>query len=380
MCVGGIRLIYLDNAATSWPKPETVLRAMLGVQKMPFGNPGRGGHRASLCAGRVVYACREEAAKLFHGAPERVIFTLNCTDAINMALRGFLHKGDHVLITHDAHNAVMRPLCGMERRGEISLSVLRAGADGVIMPGAVEEAVTPQTSLCVLTHASNVTGTLQPAGEIVRACHKYGIPVLLDAAQTAGTMDIADTGADILAMPGHKGLLGPMGTGILYVGEHVDLRPLREGGTGSSSESVYQPEMLPDKYESGTLALPNLAGLLQGIRFIRQHREAIHEYEVQLIDELRAGLENIAGVTVYGDKNTPHVGVLSFNIAGYESAETADLLDQAGFCLRGGLHCAPSMHTYLGTQGTVRASVGPFTTGREIDQLIDQVRKIAQKG
>lgn len=371
-------MIYLDNAATSWPKPEAVLRAMLGVQKLPFGNPGRGGHKASLYAGRVVYACREEAARLVNGVPERVIFTLNCTDAINMALRGFLHKGDHVLITHDAHNAVMRPLCGMERRGEISLSVLQAGEDGVILPEAVKEAVTPQTALCVITHASNVTGVVQPAGEITRACHQYGIPVLLDAAQTAGAVDIASVGADMLAMPGHKGLLGPMGTGILYVSEHVDLRSVREGGTGSSSESVYQPDMLPDKYESGTLALPNLAGLLQGLRFAREHRAAIHEYEVQLIDELRAGLESIGGVTVYGDKNAPHAGVLSFNIDGRESAETADLLDRAGFCLRGGLHCAPSMHRYLGTQGTVRASVGPFSSGREIDLLLKEVRKIVQ--
>lgn len=371
-------MIYLDNAATSWPKPESVLRAVLGVQQKPFGNPGRGGHRASLCAGRVVYACREEAARLLHGVPERVIFTLNCTDAINMALRGFLHKGDHVLITHDAHNAVMRPLCGMEKRGEITLSVLRAEPNGLILPGAVDEAVTPKTSLCVITHASNVSGVMQDARSLTAACHKYGIPVLLDAAQTAGTVDVADIGADMLAMPGHKGLLGPMGTGILYVGEHIDLRPVREGGTGSSSESVYQPQLLPDRYESGTLALPGLAGLLQGIRFVRNHGAEIHAYEVQLIDELRAGLQNIAGVTVYGDENAPHVGVLSFNIDGRDSAETADLLDRAGLCLRGGLHCAPSMHRYLGTEGTVRASVGPFSTGQEIDALLAEVQKIAK--
>lgn len=369
-------MIYLDNAATSWPKPETVLRAMLGVQQKPFGNPGRGGHRASLCAGRVVYACREEAARLLNGAPERVIFTLNCTDGINLALRGFLHQGDHVLITHDAHNAVMRPLCGMESRGEISLSVLRPGADGLIPPEAVDEAVAPATALCVITHASNVTGTVQDAKALTAACHRYGIPVLLDAAQTAGTVDLADTGADMLAMPGHKGLLGPMGTGILYVGEQMELRSLREGGTGSSSESVYQPRLLPDRYESGTLALPNLAGLLQGLRFVRAHRQEIHEYEVQLINELRAGLKNVRGVTVYGEESAAHVGVVSFNMAGRGSAEVADALDRAGFCLRGGLHCAPSMHRYLGTEGTVRASVGPFTTGREIDLLLGQIQEM----
>ena len=372
-------VIYLDNAATSWPKPESVLRAVMGVQQKPFGNPGRGGHRASLCAGRVVYACREEAARFLGGVPERVIFTLNCTDALNMALRGFLHKGDHVLITHDAHNAVMRPLCGMEKRGEITLSVLRAGADGVIAPEAIDEAVTPATALCVLTHASNVTGTIQDAKGLAEASHRYGVPVLLDAAQTAGTINLADIGADLLAMPGHKGLLGPMGTGILYVGEQMDLRPLREGGTGSSSESVYQPQLLPDRYESGTLALPGLAGLLQGIRFVRQHCAEIHAYEVQLIDELRSGLKNIPGVKVYGDDAVPHGGVLSFNIAGYDSAETADRLDRAGFCLRGGLHCAPSMHHFLGTEGTVRASVGPFSTGREIDLLLAEVEKIAKR-
>lgn len=373
-------MIYLDNAATSWPKPETVLRAMLGVQQKPFGNPGRSGHRASLQAGRVVYACREEAARFLGAEPERVIFTLNCTDAVNMALRGFLHRGDHVLITHDAHNAVMRPLCGMESRGEIALSVLRAGEDGVVWPAAVDEAVTPGTALCVITHASNVTGTLQDAKALTAACHRYGIPVLLDAAQTAGTVELQDIGADMLAMPGHKGLLGPMGTGILCVGGHVDLRPLREGGTGSSSESVYQPQMLPDRYESGTLPLPNLAGLLQGLRFVGRHRQAIHEYEVQLTDRLREGLMNIPGVAVYGHVGAAHVGVLSFNILGKDSAETADLLDRAGFCLRGGLHCAPSMHRYLGTEGTVRASVGPFSTEKEIDLLLGEIGRIASGG
>ena len=372
-------MIYLDNAATSWPKPPQVIQAAAGVMMQPFGNPGRGGHKASLRAGRVVSACREALAELLNSAPERVIFTLNCTDAINMALRGSLRRGDHVLITHDAHNAVMRPLAGMEARGEISLSVLPAGADGIIAPGAIDAAVRPDTALCVLTHASNVTGTIQPVAQLAAEAHGYGLPVLLDAAQTAGTADISHTGADMIAMPGHKGLLGPMGTGILWLSEHVSPRPLREGGTGSASESVHQPELLPDRYESGTLQMPAIAGLLQGVRFVRAHGPAIHEYETYLSDTLRNALAQMPEVEVYGAAEAPHVGVLSFNLRDRECAETADLLDQKGFCLRGGLHCAPCMHRWLGTQGTVRASVGPFTTEGEIQQLIEAVGQIVRK-
>ena len=370
-------MIYLDNAATSWPKPAQVLRSAAGVMEKPFGNPGRGGHRAALAAGRVVNACREAAAELLDGVPERVIFTLNCTDALNMAIRGSLHRGDHVLVTHDAHNAVMRPLAGLEARGEITMSVLRAGADGLIPIESVEEAVTPRTALCILTHASNVTGVVQPVKELAAAAHRFGLPVLVDAAQTAGSLELSNTGADLLAMPGHKGLLGPMGTGILYVGEHVDLRPLREGGTGSASESVHQPLLLPDRYESGTLQMPAIAGLLQGIRFVQANRQAIHEYENYLIDRLRGALGEMPGVLAYGAAEAPHVGVLSFNVEGHESAEVADALDAQGICVRGGLHCAPCMHRWLGTQGTVRASVGPYSTEAEIDALVKAVGKIA---
>lgn len=369
-------MIYLDNAATSWPKPPQVITAAAGVMAQMFGNPGRGGHRASLRAGRVVSACREALAEYLGAEPDRTIFTLNCTDAINIALRGFLRHGDHVLVTHDAHNAVMRPLSGLEERGEITLTVLRAEQSGLIRPEAIDEAVQPATALCVLTHASNVTGTVQPAKKLTAAAHRHGIPVLLDAAQTAGTLLLRDIGADLMAMPGHKGLLGPMGTGVLVVGEHVSLRPLREGGTGSASESVHQPALMPDRLESGTLQLPAIAGLLQGVRFVQANDAAIHTYENDLIDTLRRGLEQLPNVEVYGSADVPHVGVLSFNVQGRECAEIADLLDQQGFCLRGGLHCAPCMHQWLGTQGTVRASVGPYSTEEEIQKLIDAVDKM----
>lgn len=372
-------MIYLDNAATSWPKPEGVIKAAAGVMMQPFGNPGRGGHRASLCAGRIVYACREEMAEYLGCAPEEVIFTLNCTDALNMAIRGFLRAGDHVLVTHDAHNAVMRPLAGLEQRGEITMSVLRADGRGVLSPESIEEAVTPQTALCILTHASNVTGTVQPVDELIISAHRFGIPVLLDAAQTAGVLPLKDLKADMIAMPAHKGLLGPMGAGILRVSAQLPLRPLREGGTGSASESVHQPLMLPDHLESGTLQLPAIAGLFQGLRFVRAHESAIHEYENYLIDRLRDALAGMPGVTVYGAADAPHVGVLSFNLENMDSSAAADALDRRGFCLRGGLHCAPCMHRWLGTEGTVRASVGPFSTEAEIDELVLAVKEILRE-
>ena len=373
-------MIYLDNAATSYPKPAEVIRAVSGVMEKIGGNPGRGGHAGALAGGRIMEKCRELAAAYAGvSAPERVIFCLNCTDALNMAIRGTLYAGDEVLVSHAEHNAVLRPLMGYHDAGKITVRMLQPDPRGLLSPDTVRAAIGPKTALMVLCHASNVTGLIQPAREIARACHEQGVPLLLDAAQTAGTEDIAAVGADMIAMPGHKGLLGPMGIGILYVGEHVSLRPLREGGTGSASESVHQPELLPDRYESGTLQLPAIAGLLQGARFVRRDRAMIHEYECSLIDRLRQGLESLPGVTVYGRGSVPHVGVLSFNLDGRESGETADLLNQQGYCLRGGLHCAPCMHRWLGTPGTVRASVGPFSTEKEIDGLLAAVRQLLQK-
>lgn len=372
-------MIYLDNAATSFPKPPEVIRAVTGVMEKVPGNPGRGGHSGAVAGGRIVEGCREALAEyLGCREPERVIFCLNCTDALNTAIRGVLLRGDEVIVSHAEHNAVMRPLMGYQDRGEIRVKVLSPGADGLISAQAVEEAVTPRTALCILCHASNVTGIIQPAGEIADVCHRYGIPLLLDAAQTAGTEDLAPVGADLIAMPGHKGLLGPMGTGALYVGPGIDVRPFREGGTGSLSESLRQPEMLPDRLESGTMNLPGIAGLMQGVRFATRHRAEIREYEHFLAEKMRQGLREMPGITVFGEKDAPKTGVVSFRADGQDSGETADQLNREKICVRGGLHCAPSIHAWLDSGGAVRASVGPFNTEEEISAFLETVAHITK--
>lgn len=374
-------MIYLDNAATSYPKPPEVSRAVAGVMEKIGGNPGRAGHAGALAGGRIMETCRELAAR-YAGVskPERVIFCLNCTDALNTAIRGTLHAGDEVLVSHAEHNAVMRPLMGYHDAGKITLRILPPDERGLLSPETVKSAIGPRTALCVVSHASNVTGIIQPARDIALACHSQGVPLLLDAAQTAGTEDISAVGADMVAMPGHKGLLGPMGTGLLCLGEGMLPRPLREGGTGSASESLRQPAMLPDRLESGTANLPGIAGLAQGIKFVLRHRAAVAEYEGVLRRRLRDGLKNIPGVAVYdGPEGVPHTAVISFNIGAVENGQAADALNQRRIAVRAGLHCAPSIHAWLGTGGAVRASLGPFNTERDVDALLSAVQEISRE-
>ena len=368
-------MIYLDNAATSYPKPPEVNKAVCGVMEKIGGNPGRGGHAGALAGGRIMEKCRELAAEYTGvSGPEKVIFCLNCTDALNMAIRGTLHAGDEVLVSHAEHNAVLRPLMGYHDQGKITVRMLEPDPRGLLSPDTVRRAIGPKTALMVLCHASNVTGLIQPARAIVQACHDQGVPLLLDAAQTAGTEDIASIHADMIAMPGHKGLLGPMGTGLLCLGDGVLPRPLREGGTGSASESLRQPAMLPDRLESGTANLPGIAGLTQGLKFMLRHRGAVTEYEQTLRAKLREGLLNISGVTVYeGPADAAHTGVISFNLQGMDSGQAADALNRRKIAVRGGLHCAPAIHAWLGTAGAVRASMGPFNTEREVDDFLAAV-------
>ena len=370
--------IYLDNAATSYPKPAEVVRAVCGTMEKIGGNPGRAGHFGALCGGRIIAKCREAIGTLLGDERfERAVFTLNCTDALNLAIKGTLRQGDEVLVSPFEHNAVMRPLARLERAGQFVIRVLLPDKDGHLSAASVRQAVGPRTALCVLSHASNVSGIVQPAREIADACHAFGVPLLLDAAQTAGTEDLSATRADMIAFPGHKGLLGPMGTGVLYVGQ-MRPRPLREGGTGSQSDSLFQPSSLPDRYESGTLNLPGLAGLLQGVRYVLPVREDIRAQEQALLARLKEGLLNLRGVSLLGAQDAPRAGLVSFNLSDRDSGEIADALSEQRIAVRGGLHCAPSAHAYYGTLGAVRVSVGPFNTRGDIDALLSAVRALAR--
>ncbi len=374
-------MIYLDNAATSFPKPPQVISAMTQALTEYGANPGRGGHQLSLAAGKAVEKCREAAAE-FLGVPhaERVIFTRNCTESLNIAITGMLHQGDEVICSHSEHNAVMRPLERFVSRGGITVKVLRPDRQGLLSPDTLRKAITRDTALVICCHASNVTGVIQPARELGAICRERGIPFLVDAAQTAGVLDVTldSLNADMIAMPGHKGLMGPHGTGILALREGIDPEPLILGGTGSASESVRQPEMLPDRYESGTLNLPGIAGLAAGLAFVSKQREAIHRYESVLNDRLRRQLAQIPGLRILGDEDAPRVGITAVVPEGGDSAALSDALDATGVAVRGGLHCAPAMHSYLGTMksGAVRFAPGPYNTEREIDDTAALVARL----
>lgn len=365
-------MIYLDNAATTFPKPPEVISAMGDALRTCGANPGRGGHRLALQAGRIVERCREAAASLLGvKSPERLIFTRNCTESLNIAITGMLRKGDEVVCSFGEHNAVMRPLERFVRRGEITVKLLRPDVHGRLTPDTLRRAITDRTALVILCHASNVTGMVQPVGALGAVCRELGVPLLVDAAQTAGILDVTLDGlnADLIAMPGHKGLMGPHGTGLLALREGIDPEPLILGGTGSASESIRQPDLLPDRYESGTLNLPGIAGLLAGIEFVAKQREALRDYECRLNERLRSQLMEIPGLTVLGDASAERVGITAVVPEGGDSAALADALDAADVAVRGGLHCAPAMHSYLGTlhSGAVRFSPGAFNTERDMD-------------
>ena len=376
-------MIYLDNAATSFPKPRQVLRAMTGVMEKFGANPGRGGHRLSLQAGRVVEACREAAATLLGvRSPERVIFTRCCTESLNLAILGSVHPGDEVICSHGEHNAVMRVLARLVNRGDITVKVLQPDERGLLTPDTLRAAISPRTRLVVLCHASNVTGVLQPMAALGRVCREKGVPLLVDAAQSAGTQEVTLEAlqADMIALPGHKGLLGPHGTGLLALGENVNPEPLTVGGTGSMSESVLQPTLLPDRYESGTLNLPGIAGLLAGISYVQRHRLEIAQREHALNERLRSRLAALPGVRVLGDESAPRVAVTSIVPRKGDSGELADALDASGVAVRSGLHCAPAIHAWLGTleSGAVRFSPGPFTTQDDVDDAWALVERLTR--
>lgn len=375
-------MIYLDNAATSWPKPPGVAEAIAAALTDAGGNPGRAGHRLSLASGRIMYDVREALADFF-GAPDplRVIFTQNATHALNQALHGLLRPGARVVCTSMEHNGVMRPLRHLQRMGVTVVTA--AGLDGLA------SAVTPGTNLVVVNHASNVTGEIAPVEAAAEIARRVGALLLVDAAQSAGTLPIhlERMGIDLLAFTGHKGLLGPPGTGGLVLGARVDparLDPLMQGGTGSRSEREIQPADLPDKFESGTPNFAGVAGLGAGLAYVTERTpEAIRRHEMALAEQLREGLLRMPHVTVHGPESPDRrVAVVSFTVEGLPVSDIGFALDEEfGVLTRVGLHCAPAAHRAIGTfpGGTVRLAPGPFTTSAEIDAAIDAVAAVVRR-
>jgi cysteine desulfurase family protein len=378
-------VIYLDNAATSAVKPACVREAMSSFLENIGASPGRSAHRLAVESGRVVFGCREAVAELL-GAPDSsgIVFTLNATHALNVAFLGLLGSGDRVVTTSVEHNSVMRPLRYLQAQGSIDLEVVPCDSKGCLDPAQLREAVTAGARMVALTHASNVTGTLLPAAEAAKIAHDAGALLLLDAAQTAGTypLDVEGLDVDLLACSGHKGLLGPHGTGVLYVREGLDVRAILRGGTGSESGLTEQPDFMPDKLESGTHNAVGLAGLKAGVEYILGETvEKIRKHEASLTGRMLEGLAGIEGVVVYGPQDPPkQVATVSFNIERMEPSDVGHLLDREyDIAVRVGLHCAPVAHQTLGTYptGTVRAAAGCLNTPADVDALIEAVKEIA---
>ena len=377
---------YLDNAATSHPKPPAVLDAVRRALTEDNANPGRSGHPRALRAAEAVLNARETLAGLLGAQdPFSILFTFNCTDALNLAIKGILRPGDHVIASALEHNSVLRVIKTLEASGGVETTILSPQPDGFLDPARYAAAIRPNTRLLILTHASNVTGAIQPVREVVRVARANGILSLIDGAQALGELpvNVESLGCDLYAFPGHKTLLGPQGTGGLYLAPGLRLETLREGGTGSSSELLVQPEELPERYEAGTLNLPGIEGLGTGAQYVRENAAAIAERVHLLSQALYQSLRAIPGVTVYspGDARR-RTGIVSFNVGDLSSARVAQTLGDREICVRGGLHCAPEAHRFLGTlsRGCVRASIGAFNTAEDIETLVRAVDEIARKG
>jgi cysteine desulfurase family protein len=379
-------VIYLDNAATSWPKPEIVYKTMDEFLRTKGGNPGRGSHSMALAARQTVDETRMLVAR-FINAPEinRVIFTLNCTDALNLGLKGLLKPGNHVVTSCIGHNSLVRPLRKLESLGVKVTWVTPSQDSGVLSPRDIEAAITKDTRLVIVTHASNVTGMIQPIEEYGAVTRRRNLIFMVDAAQTAGKypIDVQANNIDLLAFSGHKGLFGPPGTGALYIGNRVNLDSLREGGTGSYSEDEQQPVILPDRYESGTLNSVGISGLGAGLKYIREEGlEKIRAHEQVLTDSLIGGLSKIPGIVLYISKDRlKQVSVVSFNIKGFTPGDVGTILDQTfDIKVRTGLHCAPMMHKTIGTfpLGTIRLSPGYFNTLEEIEMTIKATERVSR--
>lgn len=382
-------MIYFDNAATSWTKPDCVIAAMKDYMTNVGANPGRSGHRLSIEAGRIVYHARENIAELFKCEdPMRVIFCSNATDALNLGIRGLLRKGDHAVTGSMEHNSVMRPLRDLERVG-IDITVVGSDGAGFLDPNDIREAVERKTKLIVINHASNVVGSIAPVREIGKIARDEGILFMTDTAQTAGCVpiDMKRDNIDLLAFTGHKGLMGPQGTGGLVIGDSVDIKDIgrmKSGGTGSRSEFEIHPDFLPDRYESGTMNTPGLAGLAAGVDFVLERSvDAIHEKNLSLSRRFLQGIRDIDGLNLYGGLNPKRqTSTFSFTVKNASNSDIGLLLDdEYDIMARVGLHCAPTAHRTIGTfpAGTVRFGMGYFNRSEEVDIAIEALGELVMR-
>lgn len=374
-------MIYLDNGATSFPKPRSVYEEMIKCVRDYCANPGRGAHDMSIRCDMEIYECRERIAKLFNiDNPLNVIFTANATDGLNIAIHGLLEKGDHIITSYLEHNSVLRPVKQKERQG-VEVSLLKGDKDGLLSVDEIEKEIKSNTKAIIINHGSNVIGTIQDIKAIGDLARRNNIKFIVDGAQTAGTIeiDIDKYNIDLLAVPGHKGLLGPQGTGALIINKNVALKELKYGGTGSQSHSLEQPQFLPDKFESGTLNTPGIVGLNSGLKFIED--EGINNIRIKektLVDFLLGEFESMPFIECYGTNSKDSSAIISINVEGMESSEVGKLLNKKDIYVRTGYHCAPLVHKVIGTEkrGTVRISPGYFNTLDEMKQLLIELKKI----
>lgn len=379
---GHSAMIYFDNAATSLPKPPPVRQAVAEALDS-FGNAGRGGHPAALAASRCVFRARKAAAALLGSAPERTVFTSNATESLNIAITGLLSPKDHVITTALEHNSVLRPLYRLRSVG-MGLSIVAADGDGNLDYDGFRRALRSNTKAVVCTHASNLTGTLIHLEYVTAFCRENGLLLIVDASQTAGKFPIHadELGIDALCFTGHKGLMGPQGTGGFCVREGLAIRPMKVGGSGINSFSEIHPAEFPESMEAGTLNAHGIAGLLAGIEYIRETgMETIREQELALSRQFREGVSRVPGIQVYGDHSRTCAPIVTLNIGNMDSGALGDLLaGQYKICVRAGAHCSPLAHIALGTreQGAVRFSFSSFNTEDEIQAGIDAIVEISR--
>ena len=377
-------MIYLDNAATTIHKPEGVAQAMVQALSS-LGNSGRGAHEATLDASRIIYGTREKLARLFGiKDPMRIAFTCNATESLNIAINGLFEKGDHVITTMCEHNSVLRPLYRLEENG-VELSILPADSKGVPMYGELERLIQKNTRAIVITHASNLSGNVTDLGRVSAIAQKYKLFLVVDASQSAGCIpiDVEKMGIDVLCFTGHKGLMGPQGTGGIYVREGLEIRPLKVGGSGVHSYDREHPKEMPTALEAGTLNGTGIAGLFSSLDFILDTGvETIHKKEMKLAKRFFDGIKELPEVTVYGDwQNSERTAIVSVNLGTEESGQVSDWLwEDYGIAVRAGAHCAPLMHKALGTekQGAVRFSFSYFNTEEEVDAAIQALKEILE--